>query len=200
MFTTVIIGNLGADAELHTENGNEFVSFKVAHTDRYTDSNGEHEETVWVSCVMNGRLDKLRQYLTKGTRVCCIGDTRLRTYHSKKMQRLVAGANLFVRQIELVGARPDGVPAALFNEDGVQVRITKFYYADGLTSTTLFDRDGVGYTVDAKGWVIPPVKTPTDTEDTLEQGAVSVTQEPAEEAEKVETARETSSTKKQKNK
>lgn len=180
MFTTVIIGNLGADAELHTENGKEFVSFKVAHTDRYNDSNGEHEETVWVSCVMNGRLDKLRPFLTKGTRVCCIGDTRLRTYHSKKMQRLVAGANLFVRQIELVGARPDGVPTALFREDGAQVCLIKFYWADGLTSTTLFDRDGVGYTVDAKGWVIPPAAPAAqtaDTEDTQQQGAVAVTQE-----------------------
>lgn len=158
MLTTIVIGNLGANAEFHNENGNEFVSFKVAHTDRYKGSNGEDlDETVWVSCVMNGRADKLLQYLTKGTKVCVVGDASVRTYHSKKMQRLVAGMNLFVRQVELIGARPDAVPPYLFDTEGVQHNITKFFYCTDIRDQPLFDRDGAEYKVTKDGWVFSPL-------------------------------------------
>lgn len=157
MLTTIVIGNLGANAEFHSENGNEFVSFKVAHTDRYKDSNGQDmDETVWVSCVLNGRADKLLQYLTKGTKVCVVGDASVRTYHSKKMQRLVAGINVFVRQIELIGARPDAVPPYLFDTDGVQHNVTKYFFCQDIKNQPLFDKDGTAYTVNADGWVFPP--------------------------------------------
>lgn len=157
MLTTIVIGNLGANAEFHSENGNEFVSFKVAHTDRYKSSDGQDkEETVWVSCVLNGRADKLLQYLTKGTKVCVVGDASVRTYHSKKMQRLVAGVNVFVRQIELIGARPDAVPPYLFDENGVQHNVTKYFFCQDMKNQPLFDRDGTAYTVDENGWVFPP--------------------------------------------
>lgn len=157
MLTTIVIGNLGANAEFHSENGNEFVSFKVAHTDRYRGSDGQDkEETVWVSCVLNGRADKLLKFLTKGTKVCVVGDASVRTYHSKKMQRLVAGVNIFVRQIELIGARPDAVPPYLFDENGVQHNVTKYFFCQDMKNQPLFDRDGTAYTVDENGWVFPP--------------------------------------------
>lgn len=160
MFQSIIIGNLGADAELHTEQGNEFVTFKVAHTDRITKADGTtQEETVWVSCLLNGRADNLRKYLTKGTRVCVIGDASLRTFHSAKMQRLVAGCSLFVRSIELVGGKADEVPRYLFDKDGVQQSITKWYLCTTTQETTLFDRAGQPYTVDKKGWVTPEQPT-----------------------------------------
>lgn len=156
MFQSVIIGNLGADVELHVESNNEFITFKVAHTERYKNADGrETESTVWVSCIMNGRADKLRQYLTKGTRVCVIGDTSLTTYHSKKMQRLVAGCNLFVRSIELVGGRTDEVPRYLFTEDGLQHDVEKFYFCGSAKKMSLYDRNGVEYKVDKAGWVTP---------------------------------------------
>lgn len=156
MFNLTVIGNLGGDAEYHNENGSQFVTFRVGHTERHTDGNGNQtEETIWVSCILNGDGGKLLQYLKKGQKVCVIGDGSLRTYHSKKMQRLIAGSNCFVRQIELLGARPDGVPSALFTEDGVQVNIQKYYYAGGFSNGVLFDRNGIAYQVDANGWVIP---------------------------------------------
>lgn len=154
MLTTIVIGNLGANAEFHSENGNEFVSFKVAHTDRYKGSDGQDkEETVWVSCVLNGRADKLLQYLVKGTKVCVVGDASVRTYHSKKMQRLVAGVNVFVRQIELIGARPDAVPPYLFDENGVQHNVSKYFFCQDIKNKPLFDKDGTEYTVTKDGWV-----------------------------------------------
>lgn len=157
MFNITVIGNLGGDAELHSENGNQFVTFRVGHTDRRTNADGTtSEETIWVSCILNGDGGKLLQYLTKGQKVCVIGDGSLRTYHSKKQQRLIAGSNCFVRQIELLGARPDAVPTALFNEQGVQVTVTKYYYVGAGVGSTLFDRNGQAYTITKDGWVVPP--------------------------------------------
>ena len=37
MIKLEIIGNLGADAEIKQYNGNKFVSFRVAHTDKWVD-------------------------------------------------------------------------------------------------------------------------------------------------------------------
>lgn len=171
-----VIGNLGGDAEFHNENGNQFISFRVGHTNRYTDSNGQTtEETTWVSCVLNGDGGKLLQYLVKGQKVCVTGDGSVRTYHSKKMQRLIAGANIFVRSIELVGARPDAVPSALFDENGVQVNVYKYFLAQGKASCSLFDRTGMAYAVDQNGWVLPPQNPATNTTEAEDMQQASIT-------------------------
>ena len=171
MFQSIIIGNLGADAELHVDQGNEYVTFKVAHTDRITKSDGTtSEETVWVSCLLNGKADNLRKYLTKGTRVCVIGDASLNTFHSKKMQRLVAGCSLFVRSIELVGGKSDDVPRYLFDQDGVQHETSKWYLCTTAKETTLFDRAGLPFTVDKKGWVTPEQPTQQETQNNESNG------------------------------
>lgn len=157
MFTLNVIGNLGGDAEFHNENGNKFITFRVGHTDRRTDSQGNtHEEVIWVSCILNGDGGNLLQYLKKGQKVFVSGDGQLRTYHSKKMQRLIAGSNLFVRSIELIGAKPDSVPSVLFTADGLQVNVGKYFFAGVQKDNTLFDRHGVAYDVTPDGWVIPP--------------------------------------------
>ena len=70
MFKATIIGNLGANAELHNENGSEFVTFKVAHNERFKSKDGTtNERSVWVSCILNGRADGLMPYLVKGATV-----------------------------------------------------------------------------------------------------------------------------------
>lgn len=171
-----VIGNLGGDAEFHNENGNQFISFRVGHTNRYTNDQGQTtEETTWVSCVLNGDGGKLLQYLVKGQKVCVTGDGSVRTYHSKKMQRLIAGANIFVRSIELVGARPDAVPSALFDENGVQVNVYKYFLAQGKASCSLFDRTGMAYTVDQNGWVLPPQNPAPDDATTVDAQQASAT-------------------------
>lgn len=151
-----VIGNLGGDAELHNENGTQFVTFKVAHTDRFRDAQGKDvEETVWVSCVLNGAADKLRPYLLRGQRVYVSGDGSVRTYHSKKMQRLVAGCNLFVRQIELIGSKNDDVPKYLFDADGVQHTVNKHFHCPDCSNIMLYNRQGDAYQVQQDGWVTP---------------------------------------------
>lgn len=156
MFKATIIGNLGANAELHNENGSEFVTFKVAHNERFKSKDGSvNERSVWVSCILNGRADGLVPYLVKGATVAVFGDLRLKTYHSAKMHSLVAGADLFVRSIDLIGSRPDNIPSRLYDTDGVLHDVTKWYYCDTAKGRQLLTQSGDMYTVDANGWVSP---------------------------------------------
>lgn len=157
MLQFTCIGNLGSNAELHTENGNTFVSFKLAHNERYTRQDGSVvDKTSWVSCIMNGDGRGIMEYLTKGQLVYVCGDGEVRTYHSQQQRCMVAGINIRVRQIQLLGSRPDAVPRTLFDTDGVQVDVTKHYFAGGKKSCELSDRQGNIYKVDAAGWVTAP--------------------------------------------
>lgn len=163
-----VIGNLGGDAEMHNDNGQQYVTFRVGHSNRRTDAQGNQvDETIWVSCILNGDGGKLLNYLKKGQKVFVTGDGSVRTYHSEKMRRLIAGCNIFVRSIELVGAKPDVVPSALFDSDGVQVNIRKYYYAGAHPGNVLFDRNGTPFLLDDKGWVTPPVSYVAPNEDNV---------------------------------
>lgn len=154
MLQFTVIGNIGGNAELHEENGQKFVSFKVAHNERYVTANGEQRDTtVWVSCVLNGDANNLLPYLVKGQLVFVSGDGSVRTYHSKTQRALVAGVNIRVRTIQLLGSRADAMPRYLFDGDGVQVELAKYYNATGKTNCLLYDATGREYNVDANGWV-----------------------------------------------
>lgn len=130
MLQTTIIGYIGSDAECKAYNGKEFTTFRVAHSDRWTDESGTvHEQTTWVDCVMNGKPAVL-PYLTKGTLVYCSGTTELRIYSSPKDKCMKAGLTIKVRSCELVGAKPDPVPSVLYRaDDGASVSISKHYFA-----------------------------------------------------------------------
>lgn len=168
MFKLSVIGNLGSDAELRNEQGSKFVKMSIAHTDKRKDANGNDvENTQWISATINGDGGELLQYLKKGTKVYAYGDAALRVFHSEKERRMVAGINLFVRNIELVGGTTDEVPRDLYDLDGVAHRITKYYYSADVRTQLLYDRGGREYQVDQSGWVIPvvhaqPAATTTD--------------------------------------
>ena len=70
---------------------------------------------------------------------------------------LVAGADLFVRSIDLVGSRPDNIPSRLYDTDGVQHDVTKWYYCDTAKGRQLLTQAGDLFNVDANGWVSPIV-------------------------------------------
>jgi len=105
MIKIELIGNLGADAELKNENGNEFVSFRVAHTTKHTDvRTGEIiADTTWVSCTKNGKNENLIKYLRKGMKVFIRGYITMKIYtgHDGKSH---AGINCYVSEIELCGS------------------------------------------------------------------------------------------------
>lgn len=106
MLRIEMIGNLGADAEVKEVNGRKFVSFRVAHTDKWVDavSNQEHTSTVWASCAINGDGGKLLQYLKKGVKVFLRGSMSMNIYSSPKSHQMECGLNISVWEIELCGS------------------------------------------------------------------------------------------------
>lgn len=68
MIRLEIVGNLGADAEIKDYNGNKFVSFRVAHSEKWVDrqTGAITTQTTWVSCSLNGDGKGLTEYLKKG--------------------------------------------------------------------------------------------------------------------------------------
>lgn len=104
MLLVSMIGHLGADAVCQSANGKEFVSFRVAHTEKFTDDSGHvSEQTTWVDCIMNGR-PKVLQYLRKGTQVYCSGSATLRVYDSAKYRCKMAGLQCRILVVQLLSS------------------------------------------------------------------------------------------------
>lgn len=158
MLIATLIGNLGANAEIKTADGREFVSFRVAHNDSYKGADGTRvESSMWVDCTMscsNGRPAVL-PYLTKGTAVCVVGQVSTRVYSSEKDRCMKAGLKIHVQRVELIGAAGDNCPRRLYTKDGAMVDVLKYFHAD-TQETTLYDQRGNAYTIAEGGWVCPP--------------------------------------------
>lgn len=149
-----VIGNLGANAEVKTENGKKFVSLRIADTRVRTKSDGTKvEETTWVSATINGDGGNLLPYLVKGAKVSAIGEIVVHTYHSEKQRALVAGIKLFVRDISLISTNVDEVPRDLYDSDGVAHRVNKFFNCETKRGATMYSRSGDEFISDANGWV-----------------------------------------------
>lgn len=149
-----VIGNLGANAEVKTENGKKFVSLSIADTRVKTKSDGTRvEETTWVSATINGDGGNLLPYLVKGAKVSAIGEIVVHTYHSEKQRALVAGIKLFIRDISLISTNVDEVPRDLYDTDGVAHRVNKFYFCDTKKGAILYSRSGDTFQSDDNGWV-----------------------------------------------
>ena len=158
MLIATLIGNLGANAEIKTADGREFVSFRVAHNDSYKGADGTRvESSMWVDCTMscsNGRPAVL-PYLTKGTAVCVVGQVSTRVYSSEKDRCMKAGLKIHVQRVELIGAAGDNCPRRLYTKDGVMVDVLKYFHAE-TQEKTLYDQRGNAYTIAEGGWVCPP--------------------------------------------
>lgn len=161
MLQTTCIGHLGANAECKNANGKEFVTFRIANTDRWTDDAGQvHETTTWIDCILNGK-PKVFDFLKKGQQVFIVGSVSLRVYSSAKDKCMKAGLTINVRQIELLGGRPDDVPSLLYTEDGAkEVQVGKYFYSPTVShenpdkhKTILVAKSGERYVADADGWI-----------------------------------------------
>lgn len=154
MLQTTVIGNVGADAQVNNKDGREFVTFRVAHNDSWTDAAGQpHSNVVWVDCIMNGH-PKVAEFIKAGTQVVCIGRTSLRVYSSAKDRCMKAGMTINVENVQLLGGMTDAVPRRLYDEHGVQHDVTKWYLTD-VKKTTLMSQRGDRFEVDKQGWVKP---------------------------------------------
>lgn len=162
MLKLEVIGNLGANAQVKGENGRLFISFNVAHTDRWTDDQGvNHDTTQWVSCIINDPSYKILPYLVKGKSVYVRGNAKLRVFSSEKERRMVAGVTINVQDIELIGGQVDAVPKNLNDAAGVIYPIYKAFYIDpniAQKPTELLDTQMNKYSVNENGFVtkLPP--------------------------------------------
>ena len=78
MFNTLIIGNLGCNAEKKTINGREYVSLRVSVTTREKGEDGKYvDKTHWVD-VLYRYIEKLFPCLTTGSVVCVHGTLSFR--------------------------------------------------------------------------------------------------------------------------
>ena len=161
MLQAMLIGHLGADAESKSTNGNEFITFRIANTERWSDESGQvHEQTTWVDCIMNGK-PKVFEYLKKGQLVYVIGSVSLRVYSSAKEKCMKAGMTISVRQVELLGGKSDDVPSLLFTEDGKeQVHVGKYFFSPAATDEAgnaiervLCSKSGERFVQDVDGWI-----------------------------------------------
>lgn len=170
MQVTNLIGYLGADAECKNVNGNEFITFRIANTNKWTDENGNvHEETTWYDCTMNGR-PKVFEFLKKGQLVFVSGPQKLRVYSSAKDRCMKCGVTISVMNVELLGNRTDDVPGILYTEDGQkEIKVGKYFFAAELSerdedadNVILVSKSGERFVVNPSGWVSKEKKETTE--------------------------------------
>lgn len=130
MLKIEVIGNLGADAEVRDFSGANFVSFRVAHSEKYTGADGyEHEKTIWVSCLYGGNAANLMQYLRKGVKVFVRGFASFKVFSSATTHQMEVGVNVRVQELELCGSSAtQAYPIKAHDERG----LTYLVNSDGL--------------------------------------------------------------------
>lgn len=161
MLQTTVIGNVGADAQFQSKDGRDFVTFRVAHNDVWTDQAGQqHSSTIWVDCIMNGR-PKVAEFIKAGTQVFISGRTSVRVYSSEKDRCMKAGITINVDTVQLLGGINDEVPRRLYDDNGVQHDVRKWYLTD-VKSCVLRSQRGDQFEVDKKGWVQPKTDEPQE--------------------------------------
>lgn len=161
MLQALLIGHLGGDAEVKTKDGREFVTFRVAHSERWTDQNDQsHENTIWVDCILDGR-PKVVEFLKRGTIVCVTGAAMTRLYSSAKDRCMKAGLQVRVLSVNLIGAKPDAIPSRLYStEDGREFVVNKYFQCPelvrdkkGVEWYPVVSRSGDRFVVDRNGWI-----------------------------------------------
>lgn len=93
MIRLEIVGNLGADAEIKDYNGNKFVSFRVAHSEKWVDrqTGAITTQTTWVSCSLNGDGKGLTEYLKKVLKFSFEEHQTLSNTHPRKHTKWKSG-------------------------------------------------------------------------------------------------------------
>mgnify|MGYP002522886436 CR=1 FL=1 len=173
----IVIGNLGSDAEVRKEGGREYITMSIADTTSTQGADGKRiEKTEWISASWNGCHDGVLPYLKKGAKVYAFGDCCTRLFSSAKDRCMKAGINLYIRSLELVSTNVDEVPRFLYDDNGVEHAVSKYYFAgEGITSP-LFDRRGQPFSVTPQGWVTPLDAVPQSDQEPIDFDAISVGQ------------------------
>lgn len=158
MLTVNLIGNLGADAEVKNIQGKLYLTFRVAHSEKFTKADGTVvEETQWISCITN-QFTNLQPYLKRGQKVFVFGELKAKIVWAQSSKTNVVGLSINVRSIELCNSvNVDLVPSVLYDADGVQRDVHKLYWTkveDG-KDCSLWDSKAKEYIVSDQGFVSP---------------------------------------------
>lgn len=97
-----IIGNIGADCKKVESNGTQFYTINVCDNRKV----GDKEESIWYTCNMNKVSENLQKYLVKGQQVFVRGVPRYRIFDSAVHHCKMVAVDVFVNEIQLVGAAP----------------------------------------------------------------------------------------------
>lgn len=180
MFKIEVIGNLGADAEVKNAQGNKFVTMRIAHTEKWKDEHGNQQsKTIWIDATMNDVDSPVLPYLKQGVKVFVRGNASLRVYSSPKDRMMKAGAQVSVRELELVGGSSDDVPRRLIDPDNGQVFDTQKYYWINRDNKDmkkddqkiLIDDKQHGFIMNKAGFVIPdPADKPDENQEQSSNG------------------------------
>ena len=73
----------------------------------------------------------------------------------------MAGAQINVQSVELLGGSTDEVPRQLVDANGVLHPVTKYYFTD-IKGVPLFSQSGQQFDADKKGWVTPRQEQPEE--------------------------------------
>lgn len=188
MFKVEIIGNIGADAVVKEVQGSKFVTFRVAHTSRFKNQQGQDtEETTWIDVTMNDVESKVIPFLKSGVKVFVRGNASLRVYSSPKLKQMMAGLRVSAWEIELCGGTSDEVPRQLIDPSNGQIfDVSKHYWVNKATEgmkeneyVELIDKGGRAFIMNYAGFVAP-AQEPAEG-DSQQEAEQSAEQKPADE-------------------
>ncbi len=128
----IVIGNLGADPQVHAlPSGESVVNLSLATNERFTDRNGEKQQrTEWHRIVAFGRLaETCGQFLSKGRQVNVEGRLTTREYEAKD------GSGKRYTPKSSRGKSGFSVGAAMRQANGLQARFrSSVQYREGRAS------------------------------------------------------------------
>ena len=104
---TIIVGNLGADAEMrYTPSGAAVSNFRVAVNERWNDREGQpQEKTTWFRVALWGKqAEACNQYLAKGRMVLVEGElSEPKPYQRKDNREWVASLDVRASNVRFLG-------------------------------------------------------------------------------------------------
>ena len=100
MIQIIALGNLGADAEVKTINEKNYISFRVASTEK---RNGQ-DETIWLN-VLASENPNLMPYLKKGQQVFIQGRLKASIYQTQ--QSVGIDLSVFASTLQLCGGKKE---------------------------------------------------------------------------------------------
>ncbi len=104
----IFIGNLTRDPELQTTgSGISLCRFSIAVNRNYSNSNGEREADFINIVTWRGLAENCGKYLSKGRKVCVVGQLQTRTYDDKDGNKRYA-TEIVAEDVEFINSGANG--------------------------------------------------------------------------------------------